>query len=222
VPCEDAELFANQAQFCPGGVQAPLGMVHDQYDTFTLEGSFAPGERWNAYAFYSYEDGDILQNGRQSGSDLNFNPADVWTSNIVSKGTSFGAGLDFTLVPDKWFLGLVGRYNKVDGNNDVTLLPGFSTSIYSTAAFAQCVGTPGPCAIPAFDDTKYSTVLGTIRYQFASRLSAGGGVGFEDYRIDDAQTGNTLNYMPSSFFLQANNRDYKAWLGYVSLTYTNQ
>jgi hypothetical protein len=222
VPCEDVEDFSGQSQFCPGGVQAPLGMVHDKYDTFTLEASYAPGERWNAHAFYSFEDGDILQNGRQSGSTLNFNPADVWTSNIVSKGNSFGAGLDFTLVPEKWFLGLVGRYQKVDGNNDVTLRPGFSTSIYSTSGYSQCVGTPGPCAIPAFDDTRFSTVLGTLRYQFAKRWSAGAGVGFEDYEIDDAQTGNTLNYMPSSFFLQANNRDYKAWVGYLNLMYTNQ
>jgi hypothetical protein len=44
-------------------------------------------------------------------------------------------------------------------------------------------------------------------------------VGFEDYTIDDAQTGNAVNYMPASFFLQANNRDYQAWLGGVSLTY---
>ena len=143
VPCQDVEHFSGQSQFCPGGVQAPLGMVHDKYDTFTLEASFAPGERWNAYAFYSYEDGDILQNGRQSGSTLNFNPADVWTSNIVNKGNTFGAGLDFTLVPEKWFLGLVGRYQKVDGNNDVTLRPGFSTSIYSTAGLRPVRGDPG-------------------------------------------------------------------------------
>src|SRR4029434_3803666 len=102
---------------------------------------------------------DILQNGRQSGSTLNFATADVWTSNIVNRGDSFGAGLDYTLVPAKWFLGLVGRYQKVDGNNDVTLMPGFSTSIYSTSGYAQCVGSTGPCGIPAFDDTKFSTVL---------------------------------------------------------------
>ena len=52
--------------------------------------------------------------------------------------------------------------------------------------------------------------------------SAGAGLGFEDYQLYDAQTGNTLNYMPSSFFLQADNRDYKAWVGYLNLTYTNQ
>ena len=222
VPCEDVELFSGQSQFCAGGVQAPLGLVHDKYDTFTVEGNVTPGERWNAYAFYSYENGDILQDGRQSGATLNFNTADVWTSNITTKGNTFGAGLDFTLVPDKWFLGLLGRHQKVDGNNDVTLLPGFSTSIYTTPGYSQCVGTPGPCAIPDFDDTTFSTVLGTLRYQFAKRWGAGFGIGYEKYEIDDAQTGNTLNYMPSSFFLQANNRNYKAWVGYLNLTYTNQ
>jgi len=28
-----------------------------------------------------------------------------------------------------------------------------------------------------------------------------------------------VNYMPASFFLQANNRDYQAWVGGLSLSY---
>ena len=101
-------LFPGQAVFCPGGQQAPLGLVDDAYDTFTLEANLAASERINAYAFYTWEDGDILQTGRQSGSTLNFNPNDVWSANITTKGNSFGAGADFTLVPDKWFLSLFG------------------------------------------------------------------------------------------------------------------
>lgn len=222
VPCEDIADFPTQSQFCLGGVQAPLGMINDKYDTFTAEVNYTPGARVTVYAFYTYENGDILQDGRQSGSTLNFNPADVWTSNITNKGNSFGAGADFTLVPEKWFLNLSARYQDIDGNNDVTLLPGYSTSIYTTAAIAQCVGSPGPCAIPDFDDTRLTSVWGSLRYQVAKQWSAGGGVGYESYRIRDSQTGNTLNYMPASFFLQADNRDYKAWVGYVSLTYSNQ
>jgi len=42
---------------------------------------------------------------------------------------------------------------------------------------------------------------------------------FEDYEIGDSQTGNELNYMPASFFLQANNRGYQSWTGYFNLTY---
>ena len=62
-------------------------------------------------------------------------------------------------------------------------------------------------------------MLASLRYQFAKHWTAGLGVGYEDYEIDDAQTGNTLNYMPSSFFLQANNRDYQAWVGALTLSY---
>jgi hypothetical protein len=222
VACQDAELIAGQSAFCTGGTQAPLGMIDDAYDTFTLEANFTPSERLNFYAFYTWEDGDILQNGRQSGSTLNFNPADVWTANITTKGNSFGAGGDFTLVPEKWSLGLFARYQDVDGNNLVSLLPGYSTSIYGTnPLLRQCTTGAGgtPCEIPAFDDTQLSYVTAWLRYNFAKHWNAMAGVGFEDYNIDDAQTENALNYMPASFFLQANNRDYQAWVGSLSVSY---
>jgi MtrB/PioB family decaheme-associated outer membrane protein len=220
VECEDVDLFTGQARFCPGGEQKPLGLVNDQYDTFSVEASFSPSAKTTVYAFYDYEDGDILQTGRQSAATLNFNPNDVWTANITTKGHSVGAGAELTLVPEKWFLRLFARYQDIDGNNDVSLLPGYSTSIYGgDPTLQQCVSTAGPCAIAPFDDTKLTYVYASLRYQFAKRWSAGAGVGFEDYEIQDAQTGNTLNYMPASFFLQANNRDYQAFLGYVNLTY---
>lgn len=192
MPCEDVGSFPGQSQFCPGGVQAPLGLINDKYDIFTLEANFTPGERANVYAFYSYENGDILQNGRQSAATLNFNPADVWTSNITNKGNTVGAGADFTLVPEKWFLKLFGRYQKIDGNNDVSLLQGYSTAIYGTnPLLTQCLGSSGPCAIPEFDDTQVTSVWGSLR-KLAKQWSAGAGVGYEKYTIKDAQTGNTL------------------------------
>jgi hypothetical protein len=221
VPCEDVELFPGQEAFCPGGVQAPLGLVDDAYDTFTLEANATPSERVNVYAFYTWEDGDMLQTGRQSGSTLNFATNDVWSANITTGGNSFGAGADLTIVPDKWFAGLFARYQDIDGNNAVSLLPGFSTAIYGTnPALQQCTGAADtPCAIPEFDDTTWTQVTATLRYRFAKHWTAAAGVGYEDYEIKDAQTGNAVNYMPASFFLQANNRDYQAWVGGVSLTY---
>jgi hypothetical protein len=109
----------------------------------------------------------------------------------------------------------------VDGNNMVSLRPGYSTSIYSSSTLAQCTTTtPGtPCEIPEFDDTQLTYVTAWLRYRFAEHWNAMLGVGFEDYNVDDAQTENALNYMPASFFLQANNRDYEAWVGSLSFTY---
>ncbi|HET7290914.1 MAG TPA: MtrB/PioB family outer membrane beta-barrel protein, partial [Vicinamibacteria bacterium] len=92
VECEDIALFPTQAAFCPGGEQAPLGLIDDQYDSFSIDANFAPSEKFNLYAFYTWEDGDILQNGRQSGSSLNFAVNDVWTANITTKGNTFGGG----------------------------------------------------------------------------------------------------------------------------------
>ena len=220
VPCEDVELFPGQAAFCPGGVQTPLGLVDDAYDSFTLEASVNPSERVNVYAFYSWEDGDILQTGRQSGSTVNFATNDVWSANITTKGNTFGAGADLTIVPDKWSAGLFARYQDIDGNNAISLLPGFS-SVYGTNPLLQQCTSAGdtPCAIPEFDDTKWTQVTASLRYRFAKHWTAAAGVGFEDYEINDAQTGNAVNYMPASFFLQANNRDYQAWVGGLSLTY---
>jgi hypothetical protein len=104
----------------------------------------------------------------------------------------------------------------------ISLLPGYSTAIYGTnAALQQCTSAAEgtPCSIPEFDDTKYTFVLASLRYEFAKHWEAGLSVGYEDYSIDDAQTGNAVNYMPASFFLQANNRDYTAWVGGLILTY---
>jgi hypothetical protein len=220
VECQGIEFFPTQAAFCPGGEQAPLGLVDDEYNTFAVDLNFTPSDKVNLYAFYNYEDGDILQNGRQSGATINFNTNDVWTSNITTKGDTIGAGADFTLAPDEWWLRLFYRYQDIDGNNDVTLLPGYSTAIYGgNPALATCTSGPGQCQIAAFDDTKLTYIYGQIRHQFAKNWAAAATLGWEEYKIDDAQTENTLNYMPASFFLQANNRDYAAWVGYLTLTY---
>jgi hypothetical protein len=220
VECQHVEDFPGQEAFCPGGVQDPLGLIHDEYDSFTLEANYAASDRLNLYAFYSWEDGDILQNGRQSAGTVNFATNDVWTSNTTNKGDTFGAGADFTFVPDKWFAHLWARYQKIDGNNDITLLPGFSTSIYGTnPALSGCLNPGGACSIPEFDDTKLTYVFASLGYRFAKQWLASVGVGFEDYEIRDAQTGNALNYMPASFFLQANNRDYQSWTGYFNLAF---
>ena len=220
VECEDVALFAGQSQYCPGGEQKPLGLVDDQYDTFSLEANWTASARTTVYAFYNYEDGDILQTGRQSGSTLNFSPNDVWTANITTKGQTFGAGADFNFSGDRWQLRLLGRTQDIDGNNDVSLLPAYSTAIYgSNPALRTCAGAAGDCAIPAFDDTKLIFVMASLRYRISKLWSAGLGLGYEDYEIQDAQTDNTLNYMPASFFLQANNRDYQAWVGFLNLTY---
>jgi hypothetical protein len=43
---------------------------------------------------------------------------------------------------------------------------------------------------------------------------------WEEYTWDDVQTREVLHYMPGSFFLNANNGDYQAWVGWLNVSYS--
>ena len=187
------------------GSEPPLGLQEAKYQTFTVEGDFAPSDRATFYAFFSRENNDDSQIGRQSGGSLSFDTSQNWTSTVEDRVSSFGAGADFVLAPDKWNLNVFARWQEVDGNNAFTRFD-------------------SPEDIAAYDDTKLLYVSAQLKYQIAQQWALGFGGFFEDYEIDDAQTGNgqILNYMPGSFFLNTNNGDYQAWVGYVNLTYSWQ
>jgi hypothetical protein len=64
----------------------------------------------------------------------------------------------------------LARYQKIDGNNDVTLLPGFSTSIYGTnPALNSCTSPGGPARSPS--STTRSSPTSTLRSATASPSS---------------------------------------------------
>lgn len=185
------------------GSETPLGLQNSDYETFTLEGDFSPSERATFYAYYSRENIDEFQTGRQSGATISFNPADGWASTIADKVDSVGGGANFVLRPEKWYLDLTGRYQKVDGDNSFTA--------------GANRGIPGN--IPLYDDTKLTFVSAQLKYRVAKAWAVAAGAGYEDYKVRDAQTDGILNYMPGSFFMQINNGNYHAWVGWANLTY---
>jgi hypothetical protein len=123
-----------------------------------------------------------------------------------------GAGAEVTLVPEKWFLSLLGRYQKVDGNNDLFAPPGGAPA---NARRAE----GGAQDLALFDDTKITTFQAEVKYQFAKSWSAALGGWFEDYEIRDLNTTGLVNYVPGSFFLNENNGDYQAKVAYVRFSY---
>ncbi|HSF15494.1 MAG TPA: MtrB/PioB family outer membrane beta-barrel protein [Vicinamibacteria bacterium] len=194
--------------FCPGGVQVPLGLQEAKFKTFSLDFDVSPSDAYTLYVFYSREDFFNFQTGRQSGANVEFNPASNWSSQVDDKIDSFGAGASFTLVPNAWFFDLFYRYQKVDGNNAFTA----GTTLRPPSNPAR--------DIPLYDDTKLSFISAQIRRKFAEAWTIGVGGFYEDYELRDTQTGSVLNYMPSSFFINADNGDYKGWVGWLNLTYS--
>jgi len=189
-----------------GGMEAPLGLQQLDYETFSAEVDFTPTDRANLYGFYTRENTDDFLSGRQSGGSLSTNPLDGWTSMVADQVDSFGFGGDFVLVPDEWNLSVFGRYQKVDGQNDLFSPPGGSPDTAESVAL--------------FDDTKSFTVFAKVSYQLARSWLLSFGGFFEDYELQDAQTTGILNYMPGALFLAATDADYQAVVGFVNLRYT--
>jgi hypothetical protein len=187
--------------------ESNYGLTDQKYQTFTAEADYSPGAKWNFYLFYTFEQYKDALRGRQSGSTVSFNPIDDWTSDVDDKTNSLGVGLNLTLVPQRWTVGLFGRYQKVDGNNAIGANP---------------AGAPGaPQSIPEYDDTKIITVNAELVYRAAKRLSLALGGWFEDYKILDANAVLPgVYYVPSSFFLNGDNSNYRAFWGYLRLAYT--
>ena len=112
------------------------------------------------------------------------------------------------LVPDKWLLSLFYRYQKVDGNND-----------FSAGALAR-PATTGPVEdIAKYDDTEINHFSGQLKWTFAPSWAVALGGWWEKYEYNDDQTGQTLYYMPASFFLNPVNGNYDGWVSYLNLTY---
>ena len=224
---KDVTRFGAQAQLTPTGdssftvaylrteddyVESTYGLTNAKYDTFSLEGDYTPNDRLTLYAFYTYEKLADAQRGRQSGSTVSTNPLDDWTADVEDNVNTFGAGGTFTLVKDTWFLDVNGHYQKADGNNDIFAPPGGAPANART-------NVGGPTDITAYDDTKFARIGGELRYAFAKSWSAAVGGFFEDYEIDDSNTGGLANYVPGSLFLAADDGDYQGALGYVRFTY---
>jgi hypothetical protein len=189
-----------------------LGLQFAKYSSVTAEADYTPSEKWNVYGFYTWESNSDLLHARQSGSTLSQNPLDDWISNVDDKINSIGAGGTVTLVPAKWSVSLFARWQDVDGNNDFSAPAG-------GAPDAARVDVGGVKDILNYDDTAITTVSAELKYRLRRwGLSVGGW--FERYRVDDSGTQGLSNYIPSQFFLNADNGSYRALWGYVRASYT--
>ncbi|MGH9315905.1 MAG: MtrB/PioB family outer membrane beta-barrel protein, partial [Thermoanaerobaculia bacterium] len=181
------------------------GLLDAKNESLTAEADYSPGDRWNVYGFYSRESVSSFQRGRQSGAVISTNPLNDWTSDIRDKVDSFGGGVNLALVPERLDFKVFGRYQNVNGDNELFSPPG---------------GTPD-VAVPIanFDDTKIWTVAAELGYRLSKFWSLALGGWLEDYEVNDSATTGLTNYVPGSFFLAANDGNYRARVGYVRASY---
>lgn len=182
-----------------------FGLISDDRKTWSVDADYTPSARASLFAFYTREQLDSFQRGRQSGATVSFNPLDDWTSAVADKVDTVGGGATFGLVKDKLDLRVDGSYQRVDGNNDLFSPPG---------------GTPDVAFdIGLYDDTKLLTLGGELGYRVRKDLAVSLGGWYEKYEIRDSNTSGLANFVPGSFFLAPVDSDYKAHVLYVKASY---
>lgn len=195
-----------------------FGLIRADNEAISAEGDYTPREGLNLFAFYTRENASTFQRGRQSGATVSVSALDDWTSEIVDKVDSFGAGATIGLLKDRAELTLSGNSQGVNGNNH------FTSAVGGAPELARRT-TGGITDIPFFDDTKIYTLSADLscRVTGSLRLSLGGW--YERYRLRDLNSNDITegvllaNYVPGSFFLAANDHDYKAHVLYLRASY---
>jgi len=184
--------------------KSDMGLLTSESRSWTVEADYAPADRWSVYAFYSNELYDTFQRGRQSGATPSTNPLDNWTAAIQDEVGSLGIGGTYA-ISNRADLKLFGRYQEVDGYNDLDSPPG---------------GVPDIAVdIANFDDTKLFAASAEFEYRLTDvwRFALGGWI--DDYQVRDSQTTGVTNYMPGGFFLAPNDADYNGNVVYLRTSY---
>lgn len=203
----------------PGGQpfpNTPSGLLEAKYDSYTAEIAYAPNEKVELGAYYTYEkDRTTNQWSTTTGLALN----NLLNYAGTDKTDTFGANAMFQLKPEVWTLSFNAMRQKVDGLMDITAreagsfyTPGRTTLIPA--------GQGGAADINDWDDTLLTTVNAQLDYVVAKDWTVSAGYWYEKYEFKDAyQVGSQL--MPQSIILalKSNDANYNSNVVYGKLTY---
>jgi MtrB/PioB family decaheme-associated outer membrane protein len=212
-PVDEVTLSASYLRGKDDYDELEHGLIDALNEAFSIEADYTPMERLSLYAFFTRENVDSFQVGRQSGATPSTNPLDDWTADLSDKVDFYGAGGTAVLLPDKVDLKVMATYQKVDGNADL-----FSPEGGAPANARRAVG--GVQDIPAWDDTRLLTVLAELGWNVGGRWRLAGGGWLEDYEVRDLNTAGLVHYVPASFFLAPVDSDYRGYVLYARAAYT--
>ncbi len=207
VPCAGAT--SADLAFCPGGEQASLGLQKAKYETFSLDADFSPSDRFDALRF-------ILARGYLQSSSR---PAERQHHQLrpgveleLDRGRQGGY--------HRRRLQLHARSGEVVPRSLLSIPERGRKQRLSRPAPPFAVRPTPPATSRSTTTPRSTSSRARCGTSFASDWSLGIGAFWEEYVLEDTQTGQVLYYMPSSFFLNPNNGDYNAWVGWLNLSYS--
>lgn len=213
------------------GVTASAGIGRDEYtasdhglqfydsDQYSIGASFAPDDRFNAFASWGWENYESQQRSRTANDAVQqADPRRDWTTDFTGKVNFFEGSLDINNVIDRTIIRLTADWNK---SND-TYLYGLVTG--STLAV--------PEQLPPVKNELFRAEI-DVSYELATNLRLGVAYWFDDYNVEDFALGpdtiSGLSFPPvqegqqapttNALLLGYQYRPYTAHVGFVRLTY---
>ncbi|MBX7186999.1 MAG: MtrB/PioB family outer membrane beta-barrel protein [Vicinamibacteria bacterium] len=195
----------------------PSGLLEAKYDSYTAEIGYAPSEKVELGAYYTYEkDRTTNQWSTTTGVAIN----NLLNYAGSDKTDTFGLNASFQLKPEVWKLTVNAMRQKVDGLMDITAreagafyTPGRTTLIPA--------GQGGAADIDQWDDTELTSVQAQLDYTVAKAWTVSAGYWYEKYDFKDAYTAGAL-LMPQSplIFMKSNRGAYDVNVVFAKLAYS--
>lgn len=208
---------------------SPFGLNEDKHQIYSLDVDYAFTDRLNLYAFFAHERYKNKQKARQWNPSTTPGSPDPWnvTTTLDSpsnwdaenedKTNTFGAGLNFVIMPKRLNFDLSYSYSKINGKIDLSSVVGTTTNDLN--AFI-------PVNFTEVDDTILQTLNAKLKYHFKKYFSITLGYMWEKFDIKDFN--NTgFSYIPTTVTGAYNGallmgtlpKDYDAHVIYVKLTF---
>jgi MtrB/PioB family decaheme-associated outer membrane protein len=199
-----------------------LGLTADRNDEFLIDVDYLINKRIRLFGSFDYEYARQEQYQRQTTgavdpslppTSTNFN----WTAAQKSQNTSYMAGSEIFIIPEKLTLLLQYSYLKADGSVDYTYLLG---------ANPLPVGrTQDNIDLPDWDAYRLSSFCIKLSYTVTKAISVAAGYVYEKYDYNDVQydgyqyvpatSGSNGAYLTGAY----SNPSYESNVGFVTLTY---
>jgi len=204
-----------------------FGLLDDKHQIYSLDVDYAVSQWLNLFAFYSFEKYTNTQKARQwtpdaigdpftreTGVESNSN----WTAENEDKLNTFGAGVDFAIIPKKLGLKLTYSYSKTDGK--IKLASPLGTSANDNNAFT-------PLDFTEVDDVTLHRLDARLKYQINKNLAVAVGYMWEKFDIRDFNLEGFTNVPTTTtgayngaLLMGTLPKDYDANVVYTKLVYT--
>ena len=213
------------------GLTASAGIGRDEYtasghglqffdsDQYSVGASFAPDDRYNAFASWGWENYKSQQRSRNASSTTDqANPARDWTTDYTGKVNFFEASLDINNVIERTIIRVTADWNKANDTYLYGLVTGSPLAV--------------PEQLPPVKNELFRAEI-DVSYELARNLRLGVAYWFDDYNVEDFALGpetiSGISFPPvqegqqapttNALLLGYQYRPYTAHVGFVRLTY---